>query len=456
MITALYLVLVGVSALLALSNWRLGILLMLFAGALQDPVRKMMPGAPGWMVLAFTPVLFAVFINLLLGPRNPWPALVASYPRLSKSLRMFVATLLLAGVVLLMNYGFGAWAVAAIGLIGYIFPLLAVLVGFAFVRSVADLKRFVLVYAALTGVLLVGGVFEYWQVFPGWRAVGTEALNMYWIRHVPGYIVKLTSGFYRSPDLLGWHAGLLVMLSLMMSLYVKSPVARVLWLLLAGWGSVILLISGRNKMIFMPPIFVATAVLAYLYKGNVNRVVTIAGAVGISLGIFYALDRQMEIDREYTDYVGVGTETATTRVRTHGFEAVFETYRQSGFFGEGLGSASTGARYGKAAGIRTWQESGPSKLMVELGVPGFLAALMVALAIVRALFGCLNRMPAAGGDGLLFVGLLGIVVANAASFLVSHQAYGDPFLVTLAGFILGMTLSAPRWAFNSKPGQSAA
>ena len=54
----------------------------------------------------------------------------------------------------------------------------------------------------------------------------------------------------------------------------------------------------------------------------------------------------------------------------------------------------------------------------------------------------------AAEDSLLFIGFVGIVAANAASFLVSHQAYGDPFLVTLAGFILGITLSAPRWAFG--------
>ncbi len=48
---------------------------------------------------------------------------------------------------------------------------------------------------------------------------------------------------------------------------------------------------------------------------------------------------------------------------------------------------------------------------------------------------------------------LGIFAANGASFLVSHQAFGDPFLVTLTGFLLGITLSGPRWAFSVPRGR---
>jgi hypothetical protein len=163
-----------------------------------------------------------------------------------------------------------------------------------------------------------------------------------------------------------------------------------------------------------------------------------------SVGLFLMLNQQLELDREYFDYVSLGTETATTRVRTHGFEAVVETYRQSGFFGEGLGSASTGARYGGGS-IRTWQESGPSKLMVELGVVGFAAVAYLLFVIFVSLRRCLDILPLSKHDSMLFIGLLGILAANAASFSVSHQAFGDPFLVTLTGLFIGMSLSAPRW-----------
>jgi hypothetical protein len=184
-----------------------------------------------------------------------------------------------------------------------------------------------------------------------------------------------------------------------------------------------------------------------MYKGNVSKALMMIIATVLGVGLFLVLNKQLAFEREYMDYVGVGTETAAARVQSHGVDAVIGTYRQSGFFGEGLGTASTGARYGGGR-IKTWQESGPSKLMVELGIVGFLAAIMVTAGLVLALFRCLALMPLTADDSLLFIGFVGIVAANAASFLVSHQAYGDPFLVTLAGFILGITLSAPRWVFG--------
>ncbi len=450
MTVVFYFIFVGISSLLALHNWRLGLLLMLFAGTLQDPVRKLMAGAPAWMVLAFAPILFAVLANVFLGKGRAWRRFTLSMPRLHRNIKFFTGALLLALLVLIFKHGPGAIFVGLIGLIGYLFPVLAIVLGFFYVRSVKDVRRFMLVYCVLTAVLLVGGLLEHRNVFPGWPAIGTETLDMDWIRHVPGYIVELTSGFYRSPDMLGWHAALLVMFALLMTLYTRGTVARGLWVALAAWGVTILLISGRNKMIFMPPIFLATLGLAYLYKGNVSRTLTAALAGVVSLGLFLVINQQVELDREYFNYAAAGTQTATGRLQSHGLEAVVITVRQSGFFGEGLGSASTGARFGGMQ-FKTWQESGPSKVMVELGVIGFVAAALLGFAILRHLWTALQRMPRAAPNGILFVGFLGILVANAASFTVSHQAFGDPFLVTLTGFFIGIALSAPRWAFGQAP-----
>jgi hypothetical protein len=446
----IYFLFVGVSALLALHNWRLGLLLMLFAGALQDPVRKMMAGSPSWMVLAFTPVLFAVLANVFLGKGRAWRHFMLSMPKLRKKISLFTGALLLAFLVLIFKHGPGAILVGLIGLIGYLFPVLAIGLGFFYVRSAEDVRHFILVYCALTAVLLIGGLLEHWNLFPGWPAIGTAALNMDWIRHVPGYIVRLTSGFYRSPDMLGWHAALLVMFALQMTLYARGKIARGLWVALAAWGVTILLISGRNKMIFMPPIFLATLGLAYLHKGNVSRALTAALAGVVSLGLFLGINQQVQLDREYFDYAAVGTQTASGRLQSHGLESVVTTVRQSGFFGEGLGTASTGARFG-GTHVKTWQESGPSKVMVELGVIGFVAAALLCIAILRHLWTALQGMPRDAPNGILFVGFLGILVANAASFTVSHQAFGDPFLVTLTGFFIGIALSAPRWAFGPAP-----
>jgi hypothetical protein len=443
-IQAAFFLFVGFSALLAFSNWRLGIYLMIVAGMLQDPVRKMMPGAPGWMVLAFVPIFFGLVAGLFLRGR-PWAQFLAVNPALASRIYFFTASLLLAFLVLLVNYGFGAWKVAVIGLITYLFPLIAVAVGFWFLENVNQFRRLIYFYCSAGGVMLIGGLLEHWNLFPGWTALGTDVLGMEWIRHVPGYVVDLTSGFYRSPDILGWHAALTVMFSIVMSLMSRSTIGRVLWLGLIAWGLIILLMSGRNKMIFMPVVFLSVVVLAYMYKGNFSRSFTIllAGVLGVSL--FWAINAQIQLDQEYFRYVGQGTADTPDRLKTHGFLSVWSTFQQSGFFGEGLGSASTGARFGGATSIKTWQESGSSKLMVELGVVGFVAVIMLGLVVLRWLLGLLRSMPDHFKDGLFYIGLLGILAANSASFLISHQVFGDPFIVTMTGFFFGLALSAPRW-----------
>jgi predicted lipid-binding transport protein (Tim44 family) len=63
-------------------------------------------------------------------------------------------------------------------------------------------------------------------------------------------------------------------------------------------------------------------------------------------------------------------------------------------------------------------------------------------------------LGAAGG--LLQVALVGIILANVASFIVSHQAYGDLLIATLTAFVLGLALSGPRWASASAPAPAAA
>lgn len=449
LITPLYFALITAATLIALYNWRAGFLLMLVAGGLQDPVRKMMPGTPGWMVLSFIPIWLAVCISLFKTVGWPWEPLFQANARLRAPINLVLWALLLALFVLFAKYGVGVWPVGMIGLIGYAIPLLAIAVGFLYVRERRDLLRFMRFYCLLTSVLLVGGLLEHWNVYPEWGAVGTEALGTQWFRHVPGYIVYLKSGFYRSPDLLGWHAALLVMFSLLLALRARNPLARVTWMGLLAWGAFILLISGRNKMILMPVVFLVVVALAYAYKGNVGRTLWVVSAGAVALALLLIMTQQLKLDEEYLLYTQVGTEAAGERLKSHGIKSVWTTFQQSGFFGEGLGSASTGARYG-GGNMKTWQESGPSKLMVELGVLGLLASLLLAVAMMHTLLRLLRNVPHNAPELLIFIGFLGLLAANGASFTISHQAFGDPFLVSLAGFFVGVAFSAPRWVGTGK------
>lgn len=445
MIQLIFFAFVVVASLIALADWRKGLFLMIVAGLLQDPLRKLMPGVPGYMVLAFVPIWLAICATVLFSGLRAWARFITAQPQVANAIRFVGFSLGLALLVLLINYGLGALPVGVIGLIGYLFPILAVAVGYFFVRIPGDLIRLMKFYSLVAAILLAGGMFEYWDVFPDWPAVGTDALGTIWFRQYPGHIVYMISGFFRSPDLMGWHAALLVMFSVLMSFRAKTPLEKFAWLVLTLWGATNLLISGRNKMIFMPAVFLAVVGLLNLYKGGAGKVMQLAMVGLFSIGLVLAVSSRLGLDDEFLLYTQKGSSEATARIRMGGIRAVWSTYNQSGFFGEGLGSASTGARYGGRSQINTWQESGPSKIMVELGVIGFLSVIAFVIALLHSFWGTLRRTPVIVPDLQLYIGLLGITAANAASFVVSHQAFGDPFLVTLTGLILGISLSASRW-----------
>jgi len=445
LIQILFLALVAASAFYALTDWRKGLLLMILVGMLQDPIRKLMPGAPGYMVLAFVPIWLAVCSAVLFSGNRAWSRFVRAVPSLVTGMHLVMFSLAVAFLVLLLNYGTSAGLVGAIGLLGYLLPIMAIAVGYHFVRNPGDLVQLIRVYCAIAAIALIGGVLERWKIFPEWRALGTDVLGTTWIRHYPGYIVELTSGFFRSPDLMGWHAAMLVMFSFLMGLRARTPGERVIWGALLLWGTATLLISGRNKMIFMPAIFILVFGSVQIYKGNFGRAMKAVTAVLMAGGLFVAVNSQLQLDDDYLLYAQKGSGEAVERLTQGGFVSVWTTYQQSGFFGKGLGTASTGARYGGDADIKTWQESGLSKIMVELGVIGFFAVLVFIGAITRSLWYLLKTIPGTTADFVLFAGLLGVLSANFVSFLVSHQAFGDPFLVTLAGLFLGILRSASRW-----------
>jgi len=131
MITQLFILYIVVATLVAFTNWRRGLFLMLIAGVLQDPRRKLMPGAPATMVLSFAPIWITACMNLFASNPSIWKRFRQMYPRIAARTMLFMVALLLATVVL-FKHGSGVWIIGVIGLLGYALPITAMLVGFMF------------------------------------------------------------------------------------------------------------------------------------------------------------------------------------------------------------------------------------------------------------------------------------------------------------------------------------
>ena len=94
---------------------------------------------------------------------------------------------------------------------------------------------------------------------------------------------------------------------------------------------------------------------------------------------------------------------------------------------------------------RLWQESGPSKLVAELGVPGnvlYLALGMVLFATAYQVVRLGRQKP----SFYLTAGLFSVLLANVASSIVSAQIFGDPLVAFLLAFLMGLLLSDARSA----------
>lgn len=447
MITYAFLGLIALGTALSLRDWRRGVLWGIAVGLLQDPIRKLTPGTPALMAVSSFPIWIAVLIRLRLSERGAWARLRQDWPRVARRMVVFVF-LLLPAAAMAFQFGLGAWRLVVIGLLGYVAPLVGVVMGYSYARRPEELRTLITRYCVMASILMTGSLLEYGGLTPGWPAVGTESLGVHWVRYAGGGVFDLISGFFRSPDLMGWHAAALVMLTLTLALGSRGP-QGLRWLLPAIFGAVCLVISGRRKMVVMPAVWLAVMALADIRAGRMSRVAGVAAVGGLTaLGLFFA-GREMAVGASYYDYARSAEDETAGRLVSGSWNDVWYTFEQSGFLGEGLGSASQGAQYVTEVRERSWQESGFSKLVIELGVPGFAWALVLGTTLAAALLSCLSR--ASSLDNSLLVGSIAFCAANALSFIISHQVYGDLLVVTLSAFFVGVALAGQRWML---PGRS--
>lgn len=437
--------LVIVACLRGLVQWRDGLLGVVLLAAVQDPLRKLVPGAPGYLVLAAAPVLVMSLFGLAHASPAWWRGFQRRFPAIKRAMGWFALACLPAAVIS-ATYGPGSWMLTLFGVFSYSVILAAVLLGYNFPRSSLDLRRFLGFYCVVTSVMLSGATVQYFDLLPGSLMVGTEALGTTWIRHVPGYQYQLLAGFYRSPDVMGWHAATTAMFASILALTHRGR-GRWLWSVLTVLAVVALVLCGRRKMVFMLPAFVGAVMWMYWKTRTASNLpavvgigaVVLLGAVGFSSD---GDEPSLGVVRYYTENQG----DVLDRLQKHGLDAVMTTFNQAGFLGSGLGVASPGSHHLAVARPRkVWQEGTASRFMVELGVPGLLALLFLVGSIVAAGWKVtMRRLRARAPDSGYAAGLFGFFVANAASLVVSGQILADPAIATLIGLSIGLVLAQER------------
>ena len=419
------------SVAIAFKNWRHGWFAAVVCGVLQDPVRKLTPGTPPALTMSIVVVYAVILFAALVSLQRDRHDFARRFPNLYSVVALFLVMLVFAALNGLVTFGVGLWQVPALGLLIYAMPIPAVLLGYAWLQREDQLIRFLIFYAVLTSIALIGTPLEYFRFES--RALGVVAMPGDYIRHLPGIQIRVLSGFYRAPDIMGWHAATLTAIGTILAVRARVFARAWPWVFVAAWGFLNCMVSGRRKAVYMVLVFGLAFLWRYMRRMTATQVALVL-AVGLSL-LFVVNEVR---SREHSEVYARGARTTFDEVLQRLEGGMMGTFEQVGLLGSGLGSATQGVRHvsGRATDYG-WQEGGLAKVAAELGLPGLLVAILLAWALLRMMLRITAVGDIPGTSQVMRAGLFALVIANIGNFLASAQAYSDPVLTLMTAFFVG-------------------
>lgn len=431
MALVLYVCFVGASCAYAIHDWRRAWYLVAICGAIQDPVRKLTPGSP----VAISFLVVGLYGAMLFSARHELIAHARDFgrrfPNLNTGIVVFLMILVVSALNGLFTYGFDKWKVPLVSFVTYVAPMAAVLLGYAWLQREEMMYRFFRVYGVVTSVALTGTMLEHFRA--GSRVLGMVAFEGDYIRHLPGIQIRLLSGFYRSPDIMAWHAATLTAIGVLLALRAGIGKEMLVWSGVAGWGLLNCLIAGRRKAVYYIIVFIAVFLWRYIRRVKNAQAFAILG-VALILGLVL---RNIAATEETSIYARTAVASRVEIAqRLEG--GLVGTFQQFGLMGAGLGTATQGVRHLLGTDVNVgWQEGGLGKFAIEVGLPGIITIGLIGWIIMRLLMRLTRIGDVKGSSQFIRAGLFALVLANIASFIASAQAYSDAVLALTAGFFAG-------------------
>ncbi|MCP5155206.1 MAG: hypothetical protein H6983_13640 [Ectothiorhodospiraceae bacterium] len=459
------LVVIGVvlAGVVAFVDWRRGLLLSVLAGFAQDPVRKLLPGEPVWLVL----VVGVLFAATVLGaatrgmPLSLRPV-TRAHPALRAPLALFLAVV--AAQIVATAVRTGSPALTGIGIIAYLSPVVALVLAFHLARSGALVMRVLRLYVLGVTVMLAAVYLDVAGLDGALLDPVGPGLYVY---PESGGAVRLPSGLFRAPEVAAWHGasalGLLAVLVLVPAWRHGGAAAVVVALVLLG----AIALTGRRKMLVDLVVFVVVfaALLAHFRRGA-GRLAGGLALLAVAAGV-----GQIVVDpgpeghawEPYLERTANVVDDAAARVRGVLVDGVLATLRHNGPLGAGAGVGSQGAQHfgGGVVAVGVAAEGGIAKIAAELGLPGLVAFGWLALAGAGSVWRGLGA-PSTRADrarSVTAMGLAAFLVANLVTYAAAAQVYGDPFVLLLLGLATGVLLAcvrAPEASVSPLPAGTAA
>jgi hypothetical protein len=306
---------------IAVINWRWGVAAAIVVGLAQDPLRKLIPGTPALLAMASVPVWLTVLASAAYAHQLNVRRFFSQFPRLAWWMRSFALYLVIPAAIS-ATWGAGTWKITLLGLIVYSATFLAMVAGWRYARRPEDVGRLLGFYALVASLFLIGGPLDslgWGERFP---AIGSAAMGHIWVTYRTGAPVYMLSGFFRGPDVMGWHASLVFMVSVVMALRSKGA-ARWLWMALAVWGVLNIWLCGRRKMLAMLPVFAGGYVFLVCWFKNIRRIAAIAATVLLIGGLGWYFISSLFHDEAVERFYMTTLTEAEDRAYLHGFRSIF-------------------------------------------------------------------------------------------------------------------------------------
>ncbi len=434
---------------LTLGDWRRGLLAIPIVAVLQDVFRKLTPGVPGYYLLWTTAIFGVVFaVAYAGGAVRSLPTLYLRDPRLRMAWGLFFLVVLAQAGHALVRWGNPQ--VPAMGMIFYLGPVVALLLGAAYAYTERRITTYLTAYVLIMApaALTVYLSLEFSDQWPVLRDIGSFVGGEL-IIYDQGAAMESYAGIFRTGVIAAWHAATAAAFLIMLATRNPSLAFRIAvgLAVVALVGAIVL--TGRRKMLMALTIFVAAqwALLAFVHQG-VKRQTLMLLVLGV-LGsfAFTLLDPQEQtsesdlyLQRGVTVFGDVGGRFQTA------LSLLESALARSAGIGLGAGIASQGMAHvegGMAArAVGGSSEAGLGKIVVELGIPGAMVILWLLYRIARRLWEGF-RLLAQVSESLSYyaVSFAALLIANIATFTVATQVYGDHAILIVLGLVAGMLFS---------------
>lgn len=437
-------------------RWRTGILYTVVVGFLQDPLRKITPGQPpaysALIILAFA---IACMPLLLRGAIFDWRRMFFGSASLRGTLNL---VLLLIGVQSLHSLvRFGSAQLTLLGLLFYLAPLIAVGAGYWCGLSPQFAFRWLRLYIGLA----IAFSFSVFLAYSGWdlrvfaEVGGGISINL----SQAGLMIPGFSGLWRTSEIAAWHMSAASCFLVMLAASSRRPSLIAGALAVALAILVLATLTGRRKALVLAAAFGILYPFLLRFSANRRSLSRLQQAflliVAVALmAVLFAFTAPFGVDDLDPVAEGFLARASTTwgdlgeRVVQLGVGSLGWASNRAGWLGFGVGAGAQGAQYLDVAAAQSAvggaAEAGSGKLLVELGIPGIAAVLILMFQLGKLLIdNCRIIAALLPREGIICCGLTAFVAANIPVFLVASQIYGDPFVLLILGLSVGVVMASP-------------